>query len=870
MILMYLHQDFWFYIRVDYQLYFRIAIIMKYIFTFFLLGFLGFNTYSQPDCTPRLDEVDRLTNNFRRSAIFSLGSLSFDGQNSEPFFDGDGVSKLFDVGYARGVWAGGYDSAGNIRLAASGYDGDSADYIPGPIWRGFQSDTELCEYFRRVWTINNYDISILLDRFESGTLEVEDIPRDILEWPALGNPHIKEFEIENDLAPFFDKDGDGRYDPLNGDYPIPLVENPLFIPSKFRFYVFNDMTEHNESRGIPMDMEFQLMDWVTTCPSPGASEASVFTRMKYIYKGLEDLRDFRIGIWDDMDLGCHTNDYIGCDPTLNASYAYNAGGVEPSSCEGGITGIPEEYGAIKSHVFLNAKLKKFIYFYNGGVGNPPPQQTDPSVVEHYYNYLDGKWLSGTPLTLGGSGLNPASSEVTDHAFTDIPTLAGGWSMQEENSALSDPRTISVFSVDDVLSPSQSGTVDFVDNVLISETNTGLSIFDLYESNIQNLQEDYAAMLSGQYECGTAPVLCTLDCVWPGDVNNDGLVTGRDMVMIGNYLGLGGEMGPPRSSIDFYWFPFSSIDWERGLFDLDAKYADVDGSGEVNLIDLSRGSQNLGSARTEWYPDDLLQESDEGDVLHIDYFDEDSIDATSTSFFEKLITARLSLGESGVDLMEPIHGLSYEVRFDTNMVVLNDLFYFPGIIFDRNGSYTGELEERDDLYYGSNRVSYYHTNVDGTNFTTSITLPSPSFTLRDDAMTANPDGRDTLVIKYYNVFGTNAAGEELSFGAAYNRIIVTNMIVDPDLVSGVSDDYGDFAELFSLHPNPATDLLKINFQDPINGDLILHSASGDRIGSYKLFYEDQLALPVSALEKGLYFLTLRTENGNSASKRFIKL
>ena len=109
--------------------------------------------------------------------------------------------------------------------------------------------------------------------------------------------------IEDDLAPFFDYNQDSLYDPLDGDSPIALSETPSFIPSQFRFYVYNDMTVHQESGGEPLDMEFQVIEWVLTCTDPRESETSVFTRINYINKGIEDIRDFRIGLWDDGDLG---------------------------------------------------------------------------------------------------------------------------------------------------------------------------------------------------------------------------------------------------------------------------------------------------------------------------------------------------------------------------------------------------------------------------------------------------------------------------------------------------------------------------------------------------------------------------------------
>ena len=462
---------------------------MKLLYTLLFLASVLIQISGQI-CSPILDEVSRISNEYRQSSTYALSSLNFDWSGGpDPFFDGDGIIKLFDLGFSKGIWAGGFDPNGNLKLAASGYGNSGVDFTSGPIWEGFQNDVELCEFFRRVWTINASDIASLRSLFNDGELELGDIPMDILEWPANGNPHIKAFTIQEELAPYFDNNQDGRYDPLMGDYPIALVENPDFIPSQFRFYVFNDQTVHGESRATPLDMEFHVLDYVVDCLEQKESESSVFTRLKYINRGVEDLRDFRIGIWDDEDLGCFENDYAGCSPSLDASFTYNADGIDLIECADGLEPVPMNYGVVKSKVFLNRKLESSMYFFNSfGMGG------------QYYSFLDGRWPDGTPLTFGGDGNNPGSMEFTSHAFSDLPNQPSGWSMQEEFLQGLDIRNVSVFGVEDVVLPSQSGSVDFADHILLSQSHTGLDVFELYESRILALRTEYTAMIEGDFNC----------------------------------------------------------------------------------------------------------------------------------------------------------------------------------------------------------------------------------------------------------------------------------------------------------------------------------------------------------------------------------
>ena len=523
---------------------------MKLLYSFLFLATVLIQASGQV-CTPILDEVSRIGNDYRQRSTYALSSLNFDVTAVDPFYNGDGTSVLFDLGFAKGIWAGGFDPSGNLKVAASGYGSIGFDFVPGPIWTEFQNDEDLCEFFRRAWMINGADITIIRNLYSSGELELGDIPTDILEWPARGNPYIMSLDIEQEMAPYFDNDQDGNYDPLKGDFPIALAENPEFIPFQFRFYVFNDQTDHSESQATPLDMEFHVLDYVVDCPQQTESETSVFTRLKYIHKGLEDLRNFRIGIWDDSDLGCFEDDFVGCRPELNSSYVYNKGGVDRADCTFGQS-IPEDYGVVRSLVFLNSELKKFIYYYNCGFVDPPPQQCDPQSPSDYYNFLDGRWRDGESLTIGGTGFNPGSTEFTSHAFTDLPTQSDGWSMEALDLLALDARMLSVFDVPDLMLSGQAHVLDFADHVLISEEKTGIDVFEEYQSRIESVKEDYRTIVEGGYECSlmssTSDIENIVDCsIHPNPVTdlleldfNVTQVTGSILihsiagVLVGNY------------------------------------------------------------------------------------------------------------------------------------------------------------------------------------------------------------------------------------------------------------------------------------------------------------------------------------------------
>jgi len=70
-------------------------------------------------------------------------------------------------------------------------------------------------------------------------------------------------------------------------------------------------------------------------------------------------------------------------------------------------------------------------FFIGGVAYP---QLDPSDGFQIYQVMQARWVDGTPLTIGGHGLNPGSGLITAHAFAGDPVANRFWSERCPQSA----------------------------------------------------------------------------------------------------------------------------------------------------------------------------------------------------------------------------------------------------------------------------------------------------------------------------------------------------------------------------------------------------------------------------------------------------
>jgi len=356
--------------------------------------------------------------------------------------------------FTSGLWMGGTDDAGNVRLSAMSYrQGNETEYSAGPLVPGATvPDPAACSNWDRVFKVTkariqafSADLSTLA---ANPQVAISQYP-DIMGWPGMDNPNFESvygFALPQNigLAPFIDTNGDGKYDPLSGDQPAVLLQGKTpFIPAQILWCVFNDASAaHQISGGTPINMEVQLTAWALGPENTAPLNNTIFTSHKFVYRGVENINDFRVAFFTDFDLGCYLDDFIGSNPDKNYFFAYNQDAVDGNPGSNCSFGVPT-FGAetpVQTATFLNRSMDNFIYMNNGSVGSSPLGTTDPNTVLEYFNYLQGRWRDGTSLSFGGSGYDPAGT-ATNYAFSDAPSDPNGWSMCTANLPYNDQRTV---------------------------------------------------------------------------------------------------------------------------------------------------------------------------------------------------------------------------------------------------------------------------------------------------------------------------------------------------------------------------------------------------------------------------------------------
>ena len=184
--------------------------------------------------------------------------------------------------------------------------------------------------------------------------------------------------VSNYLAPFFDVDGDGEYQPESGDYPyydfdnelcprtikaknpgqnylsLPTMETSAGIVKggilsdqvlkgdQTIWWVFNDMgNTHTETGGQPIGLEIRAQAFAFS--TNDEINNMTFYSYEIINRSTYELRETYFSQWVDPDLGYAFDDYVGCDVKRGLGYCYNGDEADGPGA-GSYSGIPPAVG----------------------------------------------------------------------------------------------------------------------------------------------------------------------------------------------------------------------------------------------------------------------------------------------------------------------------------------------------------------------------------------------------------------------------------------------------------------------------------------------------------------------------------------------
>jgi hypothetical protein len=780
------------------------SFILSLFFTF-LLPLLG---YGQNNCEGSFTEYFLNSNNIRAS-FFARGNKFTNGSTSGFLVPYPSPQRLSTI-FASSPWIGGYDDAGNLKLAAETYPGYVfKDFSVGPLsFIGVPIDS-ICGKFDHAWTVYYEDIKMhMLDFYQD--FKIDDTIASVFLWPGRGNKYFEKyygFKLPNDtqgLAPFSDANGNNIYDPENGDYPDPMPHSTNSpIPDQMLWMVFNDVDTNQISGHRPLRFEIHLTAYAFHCQDNEVLNNTIFNSYKIIDRAVSPLDSVFFGMWTDYDLGCSTDDAIGSDSTRNTEFVYNADDEDGDvglDCTSGADTYAEE-PPVQSMTYLSHPMHSFI------TASP---ETDTPI--EYYRQLNGEWPDGTPVTPEGSGYNPGSGlSPVKFLFSGDPRDTADWTSVKNFPDGGDLRTVS--SV--YLGRMDPGAVREVITAYMFHYDSAANHLEQITRMNENIDSLIKFLSFQGFACTPFPICDDNDCVWPGDFDNNGIADHRDYLMWGVLNGL---TGPERNGL-ISWRGHYAEDWSNDLQGINAKHGDGDGNGEVNLNDVNINTENF-----------LLKNKN--------YVDE----ATYTPGTDIILVANPTIDDqgrirnfsvrAGHDLQN-ILGITFEVEYDTSQ--------FRSFI-----PFQSWPEDTYDLIYRPQYdpskfipASYVQTNNTGISIDSNFTflrMPGSGFSVKPGLPIP-----DSTVIRLRNLKGIDPEGNDLDLGSI-------PIVIYRNTTTGISKIN---EESISIYPNPARSLLYAEVQHEVTGRII--NVNGQIIKTCTIVPD--APIDITGLSPGVYFLKM---------------
>jgi hypothetical protein len=421
--------------------------------------------------------------------------------------------------YAGALWMGGTDVNNQLKFAGLRFR-QGNDFWTGPLtvipgtgninigrkdFGPAEIEPDVCAQYDKFYYITKQEVTIFNAWYSTCQMGGEcdefvgySIPSSILNWPAHGD--VSRFQ-DFYLAPFYDRDGDGVYNPTNGDYPWYDLNDEVDCRSSRQvtlygdytmWWVFNDKGNiHTESNGDPIGMEIRAQAFAFA--TNDEINNMTFYNYEMINRSTQRLQNTYFAVFVDADLGCSNDDYAGCDVSRGVGYTYNGDNFDETSagCIKALGSNPPAIGVdffegpyqdndgldnpLTTDVALaiaqkgipykglgigygdgiidNERLgmKRFTFFNRADLAIAAMQ--DPSVAVQYYNYMKGIWIDGSNFVWGGNGHQstggtiptdycfPADSDPLFWATKGIPATPANWSEITQNNQPADRRFV---------------------------------------------------------------------------------------------------------------------------------------------------------------------------------------------------------------------------------------------------------------------------------------------------------------------------------------------------------------------------------------------------------------------------------------------
>jgi hypothetical protein len=349
---------------------------------------------------------------------------------------------------------------------------------------------------------------------------------------------------------------------------------------------------------------------------------------------------------------------------------------------------------------------------------------------------------------------------------------------------------------------------------------------------------------------TAGPYCLAECVWSGDVNNDGIVNNKDILPLGYFMGASGE-DRPNASLE--WYGQYADNWNNPFINqpFDLKHADTDGDGTITLADTS-AIHNLYGSTHNIVPSIIPT----GKGLPFDYFL-----LTPNPQVGDLVQVEVQLGKT-VDPALNIYGFTFDVSLSNNIIDSAFQMHYYANTWLNNNSPSLSFSKSPRL----NRLESAFTRLGGVSA---------------NGMNERIGRYDFIIIEVIDDVKGNVVptlsmtidgGQVITNNGSLGHIEPTVIDIPVRRASGRSSEELPLVldtELFA-YPNPANDLLSVH----LNGEHLIQTIevlnmAGQTMLSLHSLNQERSQVNTSTLTDGIYILKVMTTGGPLTKKILVK-
>ena len=353
--------------------------------------------------------------------------------------------------------------------------------------------------------------------------------------------------------------------------------------------------------------------------------------------------------------------------------------------------------------------------------------------------------------------------------------------------------------------------------------------------------------------------CLTQTVWPGDVNNNGIVNEIDFLYLGYAFN---NTGTPRTTIDSSWIAQEIItEWE-GTFPngLNLAYADCNGDGIVDETDAKVIEQNIARTRDGFIIDELLipppDTSNTSDPLPSFTIKNSNFEVVSNLEVNPgdVIDLEIDLGSNDIPVKDFL-GFAFTINVEPRFFKANS------INFDFNPAgwlyVPTNANNKTDLILDNpeaGKVTAAFTKTDGIPRTGGGNIGSFSFVLIEDIVDLLVK-EDTIKVEIDSI---TFVTDELE------KIPVRGTSITIDIIGRTTSTYNPILDKIKFYPNPTNGWILLKSKEVEIEKVEIVNMLGQVVYQKVLNKNIFHSLDLQNIPEGMYWLRMITELGTKST------